>query len=69
MAFEVTEVQKCLKGADYPATGEQLAELARGNGAADDLVEALRGIGDEVDGPNGVMKRLKGHLTGSRRDG
>jgi Protein of unknown function (DUF2795) len=68
MAFEVTEVQKHLKGADYPATGEQLAERAHENGAPDNLVEALRSISEEVDGPNGVMKRLKGELTGSRRD-
>ena len=64
MAFQVTEVQKALKGADYPADGAQLAETARGNGADDDLVSALEGL-REVDGPNGVMKELKGQLTGA----
>lgn len=64
MAWQVTEVQKALKGADYPMSGEQLAELAERNDADDGLVEALRGIGREVDGPNGVMKELKGDLGG-----
>ena len=63
MAFQVTEVQKALKGADYPMNGEQLAELAQKNGADDELVDALRPL-REVDGPNGVMKELKGDLGG-----
>jgi hypothetical protein len=62
--FPVTDVQKALRGADYPMDGPALADLAKRNGAGDDLVEALRGLG-EVDGPNGVMKELKGHLGGS----
>lgn len=62
MAFDVTEVQKALKGADYPMTGDQLAELAQSNDADDALVQELRGIGREVDGPSGVMKELKGSL-------
>jgi hypothetical protein len=61
MSFQVTEVQKALKGADYPMDGKQLADLAQQNGAGDDLVEALRRL-REVDGPNGVMKELKGEL-------
>ncbi len=64
MGFQVTEVQKALKGADYPMNGEQLAELARSNGADDALVEALGGV-REVDGPNTVMQELKGELGGS----
>ena len=65
--FQVTEVQKALKGADYPMDGSALADLARSNGADDDLVQALRGL-REVDGPNGVMKELKGDLGGSTED-
>ncbi len=61
MSFSVTEVQKVLKGADYPMDGPQLADLAKRNGAADELVEVLRGL-PEVDGPNAVMKHLKGRL-------
>ncbi len=67
MAFQVTEVQKALKGAHYPLDGGQLADLARRNGADDDLVDALRGL-REVEGPNGVMKSLKGDLGGSTAD-
>ena len=62
--FPVNEVQKYLKGADYPMDGEQLADLAKSNGAADELVEALRGL-RQVDGPNTVMQELKGQLGGS----
>lgn len=65
--FQVTEVQKALKGADYPMDGAQLAELARSNGGDDALVEALKGM-REVDGPNTVMKELKGQLGGPTSD-
>jgi hypothetical protein len=64
MAFQVTEVQKALKGADYPMNGQQLADLAKSNGADQQLVDALRGV-RQVDGPNAVMKELKGDLGGS----
>ena len=64
MAWQVTEVQKALKGADYPMSGKQLAELAKSNGADDDLGQELGGIDREVDGPNRVMKELKGELGG-----
>ena len=64
MAFQVTEVQKALKGADYPMDGSQLAELAQSNGADQELVDALKSV-REVDGPNTVMKELKGSLGGS----
>jgi hypothetical protein len=43
--------------------GEKLAELAKKNGADGELVDALRGL-REVEGPNGVMKELKGDLGG-----
>ena len=68
MAFQVTEVQKALKGADYPMDGKALSALAEKNGADDDLVQALKGL-REVDGPNGVMKELKGELGGSTPGG
>jgi hypothetical protein len=69
MAWQVTEVQKALKGAKYPMSGKQLADLAQGNGADDGLVEELRGISGQVDGPNEVMKELKGELGGSTPGG
>jgi Protein of unknown function (DUF2795) len=68
MAFQVTEVQRVLKGADYPMDGKQLAELAKKNGAGDDLVGALKGVG-KANGPNEVMKQLKGDLGGSTPGG
>ncbi len=67
MAYQVTEVQKALKGASYPMQGEQLAELAKSNGAPDDLVDTLKKV-PEVEGPNGVMKHLSGELGGSTSD-
>jgi hypothetical protein len=47
--------------------GAKLAELAESNGADAELVDALRGL-REVEGPNGVMKELKGELGGSTSD-
>ena len=64
MAFQVTEVQKALKGADHPMDGKALSALAQRNGADRDIVDALKGL-RKVDGPNTVMKELKDHL-GSR---
>jgi hypothetical protein len=65
MGIQVTEVQKALKGVDYPATSSQLAEYAEKNGADSDVVDALRNMGEETfEGPSGVMKQLKGALGG-----
>ena len=61
MAWQVTEVQKALKGADYPADGDDLADLADSNGASQELVDAIRGIG-EAETPADVMKELEGEL-------
>jgi hypothetical protein len=66
MGFQVTEVQKALKGVDYPASKDELADHAQRNGAGDDLVSELRAMGkDSFDGPNAVMAALKGTLGGS----
>jgi len=49
------ELQKHLKGADYPASKDDLVATARGNGAPDEIVEALRNAsGDRFDGPDQV---------------
>lgn len=64
MGFQVNEVQKALTGADYPMDGNQLADLARSNGAEQSLVDELTRIGREVSGPNAVMSELKGDLGG-----
>jgi hypothetical protein len=66
-SFQVTEVQKALKGADYPMDGAALSKLAESNGADSELVEALRSL-REVDGPNTVMQELKGSLGGSTNE-
>jgi uncharacterized protein DUF2795 len=66
MAPSVTEVQKALKGADYPATRDDLVERAESNGADDEIVEALRDAEDDsFDGPDQVMAALKGQVGGS----
>jgi hypothetical protein len=44
MGFQVTEVQKSLKGFDYPGSPEDLARHAQSNGADKGLVEALRNL-------------------------
>ncbi|HET9116867.1 MAG TPA: DUF2795 domain-containing protein [Pseudonocardiaceae bacterium] len=64
MSFQVTEVQRALRGADYPANGKQLAELARQNGASQELVDELARIDHEVPSPVVVMEELKGELGG-----
>jgi hypothetical protein len=63
--WQVTEVQRYLKGADYPASGRDLASVAERNGAEGELVQALSGIRGQVDGPTEVMKKLSGDLGGS----
>ena len=63
MAFNVTDVQKALRGARYPSEGSDLAEVARGNGADESLVDSLSQLG-EASGPDDVMHQLRGSLTG-----
>jgi hypothetical protein len=52
MALQITEVQKALKGGDYPASRDDLASHAERNGADRGIVDALRNLGkDSFDGP------------------
>jgi hypothetical protein len=54
------EVQRHLGGVDDPASGEQPAHAAESNGAPGEIVDALRGLGDEpLSGPDEVMRRLR----------
>ena len=62
-AFQVDDVQRYLKGAEYPTTDDELAKVAKGNGAPDELVELLSHIG-KVKAPTVVMERLESHLGG-----
>ncbi len=58
MDFNPVDVQRHLKGADYPATGEELASTAQSNDAPGDLVDKLRSLGgEEFSGPDKVMGR------------
>jgi Protein of unknown function (DUF2795) len=67
MAPQITDVQKALKGADYPATRDELVKLAQSNGAAREVVQALQEAdGDRFDGPDQVMAGLKGQVSGNR---
>jgi hypothetical protein len=67
MAVRVIDVQKALKGADYPASRTDLVSLAESNGADAEVVDALRGMdGDSYDTPAAVMKGLGGALGRER---
>lgn len=56
------DLQKALKGAEYPASRDDLVTLAKDNGADDTLVEKLGDApADEFDGPNDVQKAVFGN--------
>ncbi|MGW7100094.1 DUF2795 domain-containing protein [Streptomyces sp. NPDC054838] len=55
------DVQKALKGAQYPASADDLASLAKSNGAEDTVVEKLQSSGTKrYDGPDDVQKAVFG---------
>ncbi|WP_329201746.1 MULTISPECIES: DUF2795 domain-containing protein [unclassified Streptomyces] len=55
------DVQKALKGAQYPASADDLASLAKSNGADDAVVEKLQSSGSKrYDGPDDVQKAVFG---------
>jgi len=54
------ETQKYLKGVDYPTDRQALVEAAKGNGAPQDVVDALSAMDkDSFDGPSAVMSGMK----------
>jgi len=54
-------LRRALASADCPATGEDLARLARDHGADSALVDALTAHGkDAFDGPNKVSRAVLG---------
>jgi hypothetical protein len=62
---QVTEVQSALAGVDYPAQRDDLVEHARRQRASEDVVEALQSTdAEQFDGPDDVMRALKGRLGG-----
>ncbi|MBP0588289.1 DUF2795 domain-containing protein [Paraburkholderia sp. LEh10] len=53
------DVQKALKGASYPSRKEELLKTAKGNGADEDVMEALAALSDEeFDSPAAVSKAV-----------
>ena len=55
------DVQKNLKGMSYPASKDDLVQTAEGNGADEELLGQLRGLGkNEFESPAEVMKELGG---------
>ena len=53
------EVQKHLKGVQYPASREDVVAAAESNGAPQEIIDALRSASqDEFDGPNAVQAAL-----------
>ncbi|MDT6983079.1 DUF2795 domain-containing protein [Streptomyces lusitanus] len=56
------DLQKALKGADYPAAKDDLVSVAKSNGADDSLVRKLSETGTKrFDGPNEVQKAVFGN--------
>jgi hypothetical protein len=54
------ELQKHLKGVDYPASRDDLVQKAESNGAPKEIVDALRSASkDSFDGPSAVQQALK----------
>ncbi|MQA35049.1 DUF2795 domain-containing protein [Modestobacter roseus] len=53
------DIQKALGGIDYPATKEDAVSHAESNGGSDEVLDALRGMGDgEYDTPAAVEKAV-----------
>jgi hypothetical protein len=60
MATNPIDVQRALKGADYPASREDLIELARENDAPEEVVDELQDNleGEQYESPAAVMADL-----------
>ena len=59
MDLDPIEVQKHLKGMNYPASRDDLVVTAEENGADDELLSRLRDLArDDFDGPDDVMEAL-----------
>lgn len=53
------ELQKSLKGVDYPATKDDVVKAAEQNGADEEILEALRNVSDSTfEKPTDVSKAL-----------
>ena len=64
MEFELDEATQYLQGVDYPASKEDLATAAEGNGAPEELVERLGTLGRPTfSGPDEVVAELEASPT------
>ena len=55
------DIQRALKGMDYPASKNDIVRQAEENGGNEEVVEALRKIPDrEYEGPSGVSSEVFG---------
>jgi hypothetical protein len=64
VAFDPEDTTQYLEGVDYPASKEDLASTAEGNGAPEELVERLRTLGRPTfSGPGEVVAELESSPT------
>lgn len=61
MSANPIEIQRHLKGVDYPADRSELVERARSENAPPEVVEALEGLpeDEEFEGPDDVMEAVE----------
>lgn len=53
------DLQKALKGADYPASKDDIVKTAEKNGASSDILDALRNVStDSFNKPTDVTKAV-----------
>ncbi len=57
MELDPIDVQRALKGADYPASKSDLVGLAQRNGAPEEVIQALQAAdAEQFDGPDAVQR-------------
>jgi hypothetical protein len=62
--FDPDDTKQYLEGVDYPASKEDLASTAEGNGAPEELVERLRTLSRPTfSGPDEVVAELESSPT------
>ena len=64
MDFDPDDARQYLEAVEYPASKEDLASAAEGNGAPEELVERLRTLGrPRFSGPEEVVAELESSPT------
>jgi hypothetical protein len=60
MNFDPDDAQQYLEGVDYPASKEEVASAAEGNGAPEELVGMIQSLGTpEFSSPEEVVTELR----------